>query len=280
MFWSVIFVAIAFVGFGAMTRLMPCNPGQKALGRDFRIDVIYFLLSLILYGGVTGAVVKLLLAISAGADAARLWAEIQAGYGAMSRLPLLAQAFLIILVTDVMQYWLHRAFHTGLLWPFHAIHHSAKEIDWTATFRIHPVNFLLYNTLAGAVVLLMGFSPMAFAIVAPFNFFSAAMVHANLNWTFGPLKYVFASPVFHRWHHADDPAIYNKNFAPTFSFLDLLFGTFHMPEGRVPEAYGAEGVPEDLLGQMLYPFRAIASALGRFSGRSAKPGTPQAAAGP
>lgn len=276
MLWSIIFAALAFLSFGAMSRLWPCNPGQPSLGRDFRVDIIYFLVSLLLYGGVTSAAAKLVLAATAGADGARLFAAVQSGYGVLPRLPLIAQAALIVFVTDVIQYWLHRAFHSGLLWPFHAVHHSAKQIDWTATFRIHPVNFLFYNTLAGVVTLLMGFSPMAFVIVAPFNFFTAAMVHANLNWTFGPLKYVFASPVFHRWHHADDPAIYNKNFAPTFSFLDLMFGTFHMPKGRVPQAYGAEGVPEDFLGQLVYPFQAILAALGR----GGKPGTPEAPARP
>jgi sterol desaturase/sphingolipid hydroxylase (fatty acid hydroxylase superfamily) len=277
MYWSVIYAAIAFAGFGVMTRLWPCNPGQsRALGRDFRVDLTYFLVSMLIYGGVTAGAAKLILMVSTGADADRLLAAILAGHGAMSRLPLLVQAFLIILVTDVIQYWLHRAFHTGLLWPFHAVHHSPKQIDWTATFRIHPINFLFYNTLAGALMLLLGFSPMAFAIVGPFNFFTAAMVHANLNWTFGPLKYVFASPVFHRWHHADDPAIYNKNFAPTFSFLDVMFGTFHMPEGRLPEAYGAEGVPEDFFGQLVYPFRAILAPVGR----DASSGTPEAPARP
>lgn len=275
MVWSIIFAATALVAFALLTRLTPCNPGQpRGFGKDFRVDLIYFLVSLILYGGLTLAVARLILWVCTGPEAAKILTAITSGHGGLSRLPLLAQAGLIVFATDVMQYWLHRGFHTRWLWPFHAVHHSGTEVDWTATFRIHPVNFVLYNTLAGAVTLLMGFSPLAFAIVAPFNFFSAAMVHANLNWTFGPLKYVFASPVFHRWHHAADPEIYDKNFAPTFSFLDVMFGTFYMPEGRLPEAYGAEGVPQDFLGQLAYPFQAILGAL------ASKPGTPEAAARP
>lgn len=277
MLWTIVFALAAFLGFAVLTRLWPCNPDQsRRLGKDFRVDILYFLMSLVFYGGLTAVLARLILSLSAGADAPRLLAAIQAGHGGMSHWPVVAQAAVIIFLTDVIQYWLHRLFHAGLLWPFHAVHHSAKQVDWTATFRIHPVNFVCYNTLAGALILLMGFSPMAFVIVAPFNFFTAAMVHANLNWTFGPLRYVFASPVFHRWHHADDPAIYNKNFAPTFSFLDLLFGTFYMPQGQLPQAYGAEGVPEDFLGQLVYPFQAIAAAVGR----GGKPGTTEAAARP
>ena len=89
------------------------------------------------------------------------------------------------------------------------------------------------------------------------------LVHANLNWTFGPFRYVLASPVFHRWHHSNDPAVRDKNFAPTFPVLDVLFGTFHMPPGRLPSGYGAEGVPDSFLRQMAYPFRAIAEDMAR-----------------
>jgi hypothetical protein len=83
------------------------------------------------------------------------------------------------------------------------------------------------------------------------------MVHANLNWTFGPLKYVFASPVFHRWHHTLEDEGLDKNFAPTFPVLDLIFGTFYMPPGKLPARFGVHDTefPEGFLGQFVYPFR-------------------------
>ena len=37
---------------------------------------------------------------------------------------------------------------------------------------------------------------------APFLTFYAIFVHASVNWDFGPLRYVVATPVFHRWHHS------------------------------------------------------------------------------
>ena len=69
---------------------------------------------------------------------------------------------------------------------------------------------------------------------------TALFVHANLNWTFGPLKYVIATPVFHRWHHGPPHLGGNKNFAPTFALWDYLFGTFYMPEGELPKEYGVD----------------------------------------
>jgi sterol desaturase/sphingolipid hydroxylase (fatty acid hydroxylase superfamily) len=82
------------------------------------------------------------------------------------------------------------------------------------------------------------------------------MVHANLHWTFGPLRHVFASPVFHRWHHTGADEGGSKNFAATFSFLDHMFGTFYMPKDEKPMNLGLtdRDMPPNLLGQWLYPF--------------------------
>ena len=87
------------------------------------------------------------------------------------------------------------------------------------------------------------------------------MVHANLNWTFGPLRYVFASPVFHRWHHTTEAEGIDKNFASTFPLLDVIFGTFYMPPGRLPVQFGTgeDSIPEDFWGQFLHPFRKNSS---------------------
>ena len=44
-------------------------------------------------------------------------------------------------------------------------------------------------------------------------------------------------------------------------FLDLLFGTFYMPEDRRAQVFGLKGqeVPEGFVGQLLYPFRSPAA---------------------
>jgi sterol desaturase/sphingolipid hydroxylase (fatty acid hydroxylase superfamily) len=172
-------------------------------------------------------------------------------------LPLWLQIAAILLIQDVLFYIIHRFFHTRLAWKFHAVHHSPTVLDWMSTARFHPVNNLLEFVLADVVVLLLGFSPQALLVLAPFNLIYSAMTHANLSWTFGPLRYVLASPVFHRWHHTTQEEGIDKNFASTFPFLDLMFGTFYMPPGRLPERFGngETDFPEDFWGQLLHPFR-------------------------
>jgi WD40 repeat protein/sterol desaturase/sphingolipid hydroxylase (fatty acid hydroxylase superfamily) len=241
------------LAFGILVRLMPCNPGMywwKDL-RAVATDVLYwFVVPLFVRLG------RLLLLVAA---VTLLWGHAEPRFFWPVRdLPLWLQCVLILLVQDPLLYWGHRAFHTRWAWPFHAVHHSPQVLDWMSTQRFHPLNNLLTFGLADVVVLLLGFSPVALAVLAPFNMIYSAMVHANLNWTFGPLRHLFASPVFHRWHHTSQAEGLDKNFAPTFPFLDVLFGTFYMPPGRLPEQFGTgePDFPRGFWGQFLHPFRS------------------------
>jgi sterol desaturase/sphingolipid hydroxylase (fatty acid hydroxylase superfamily) len=239
------------VTFALLARLMPCNP-RMYWWKDVRAvvtDLVYWFVMPILLGYTrTVLVIAGLVLLYGGREPELL---------PVKDWPLWVQCPVILFVQDVMLYWIHRAFHSRLAWKYHAVHHSPVVLDWIATMRTHPVNYVLEFTLADVVVVLAGFSPAAVAALAIFNTAFSAMVHANLNWTFGPLRYLLASPVFHRWHHTTQEAGLNKNFASTFPVLDLLFGTFYMPAGKLPEHFGtgAPDFPEDFLGQLLYPWR-------------------------
>ncbi|OWK39447.1 sterol desaturase family protein [Fimbriiglobus ruber] len=237
--------------FAVLTRVFPCNPGMFWWKdrRAVRADVVYwfgmplfFLVSrmLMLMGGV--------LLLFGGEDPPP---------APVIGWPLALQAVAILLIQDVMLYWIHRLFHSRTGWKFHAIHHSPETLDWTASARFHPLNHILEFALVDVAVMLLGFPPAALFALAPLNTIYSAMVHANLNWTFGPLRYVFASPVFHRWHHTTEMEGRDKNFASTFPFLDLIFGTFYMPAGKRPEVYGTSesDVPGSFVGQFVYPVR-------------------------
>ncbi|MBX9627307.1 MAG: sterol desaturase family protein, partial [Gemmataceae bacterium] len=244
-------MAAAAVVLAVLSRLWPCNPGRSwwADLRAARTDLGYWLLNPALTGaGRVGLLVAGTLLVYGGEPPADLPAR---------RLPLWAQCGLVLLIQDVILYAVHRAFHTRRGWGFHAVHHSPEPLDWPSALRFHPVNAVLEFAAADAAVLLMGFSPTALLALAPFSLAFSVLVHANLDWTFGPLRYVIASPVFHRWHHTSAEAGRDRNFASTFPFLDLLFGTFYLPAGERPRAYGAgdPAFPAGLWAQWAYPFR-------------------------
>jgi sterol desaturase/sphingolipid hydroxylase (fatty acid hydroxylase superfamily) len=179
--------------------------------------------------------------------------------GLLRGLPFWWQALVYVLLSDFLLYWIHRGFHSAQMWRYHAIHHSAKEVDWTTSYRFHPVNLMLQPVLVSLIMVFLGVSPEVVIFFMPFDILSAAFVHANVNWTFGPLKYVIATPVFHRWHHGPEHDGGSSNFAPTFAFWDLLFGTFHMPKGRLPAEFGNDdhNFPEGYFKQLMYPFQKL-----------------------
>jgi len=253
-FWLVVF----FVVFGVLARISPCNPSAPLIRKDALTDLFYCFFLPILNRFVR------IIFVGAGLfiffynePTENLQDYMLHGFGTLSELPLWIQAAVIFLISDVMLYWTHRLFHGSKLWNFHAIHHSSKHLDWLSTFRFHPVNTWLSFTLVDSVLLICGFSPAAVTLFAVFNLMYSTMVHANLNWTFGPFKYIFASPVFHRWHHTAQEEGQDKNFAPTFPLLDIVFGTFYMPEGKLPQIYGVSGaeIPSGFIKQMIWPFK-------------------------
>ncbi|HEV2719528.1 MAG TPA: sterol desaturase family protein [Thermoanaerobaculia bacterium] len=86
----------------------------------------------------------------------------------------------------------------------------------------------------------------------------AILRHANVSWDSGPLRTVIASPRFHRWHHTSEEEGLDRNFAGMFPWIDIVFGTFHMPEGREPAEFGVrEAVPAGFFGQLAWPFKKI-----------------------
>jgi sterol desaturase/sphingolipid hydroxylase (fatty acid hydroxylase superfamily) len=52
--------------------------------------------------------------------------------------PIWAQGVLMVLLVDLMRYWLHRFAHTNhILWRLHAVHHSPNKC-WRAVKTDHP----------------------------------------------------------------------------------------------------------------------------------------------
>ena len=182
----------------------------------------------------------------------------QHGAGPLKVLPFWGQVVVYVVVADFLYYWAHRMFHGRSLWKFHAIHHSATEVDWTTEYRFHPVNIMLQPAPVAVLMLTLGISPAVLAFLIPFDVVTGAWVHSNLNWTLGPLRYVVATPVFHRWHHTSPAEGGEKNFAPTFALWDWLFGTFYMPEGKLPQVFGVDDATfptEGYLAQLIHPFK-------------------------
>jgi sterol desaturase/sphingolipid hydroxylase (fatty acid hydroxylase superfamily) len=245
--------------FSVLSHFWACNPGkpwwQK---RELVTDMVYWF-----FVPVFARVLRIgLLVLGAGVvfrihDADELIAFYENGHGPLAQLPEWLQGLLFLVLSDFMLYWTHRLFHGGEFWKYHAVHHSSEELEWISAARFHPINLILGTIVVDVILLMAGISPNVMIWVGPFTTFHSAFVHANLNWTLGPFKYVLATPVFHRWHHTPMEEGGNTNFAGTFPIWDILFGTFRMPEGQLPAVYGKDEatMPGEFVGQLAFPFR-------------------------
>jgi sterol desaturase/sphingolipid hydroxylase (fatty acid hydroxylase superfamily) len=244
--FKVIFITVLV--FIPLERLFAMHP-QKVFRRNWANDLIFLFLN--------GMLIKLgLLAVIVAVIFAAAWI-VPASFQAMvGGLPYWVQIPAVILLSDLGFYWTHRMFHAvPWLWRFHSIHHSIEELDWLAAARVHPVDQILTKGVSLIPVFALGFSEWAIGVYALLYQWQAVLIHSNVRVGFGPLRFLFASPEFHHWHHSNHREARDRNFAGQLSFLDALFGSLHLPRGQIPTTYGLDRpMPQRYVPQLLYPF--------------------------
>ncbi len=243
---------IAALVFVPLERVAALRKDQKIFRKHWKNDIVYVV--------VNGIIIKMAL-ISIFAVFLGVLNQFipPAVHEFVSTQPTWLQVVEILIIADTGFYLAHRAFHAiPVLWRFHSIHHGIKELDWLAAHRVHPLDQIATMTASLLPVFALGFSGPAIVIYAAIYQWQSLLVHSNTRIAFGPLKWVLASPQFHHWHHGNQPDAYNTNFAAQLPFIDLLFGTFHLPGNRMPEKYGIdEDLPVYYHQQFAYPFIKI-----------------------
>lgn len=241
-FWSAVFIPLE--------RFFALRPEQPIFRHGWRTDLTYFFASSLLIQVTTLLTLKPAQVLFAWTTSASWRSAIASQNGFLQLLE-------ILLITDFVQYWIHRLFHRiPLLWRFHQIHHSTETMDWLAGSRLHLVDVLVTRGLTYVPLFALGFSDTAMVFYAIVVTVQATFIHANVRFYFGPLRYLLATPQFHHWHHSDQPEAIDKNFAVHLPIWDMLFGSYHLPRNRWPSSYGVTDAkpPHGYLRQMLYPF--------------------------
>ena len=245
---NVLFLGFLFV---PLERLFPHVRDQTVLRDEWREDLFYYLVSSMFVQVLTFLTL-------APAKVMTEYAHLGAIRAWVSGLPWLLQLALIMLLTDLAQYWVHRTFHrVPALWRFHAVHHSAQSLDWIAGARMHFIEVIVLRSLTATPMFALGFQESAIQVYILIVYVYSSFIHANIGWRFGKLETIVVVPRFHHWHHGIEKEAIDVNFAIHFPILDRLFGTHHMPADRWPTGYGIGGhsVPHGYWAQFLHPFR-------------------------
>jgi sterol desaturase/sphingolipid hydroxylase (fatty acid hydroxylase superfamily) len=245
---NVLFTGALFI---PVERVLARNKDQIVFRDEWREDIFYYLVSSMMVQ-VLGF---LTLAPSHLINHAQDLGAIRAF---ANGLPWIVQLIVIMLLTDLAQYWLHRAFHRyPALWRFHAVHHSAKSMDWIAGARMHFLEIIVLRSITATPMLVIGFQESVLQTYMLLVYVYSTFIHANVGINFGFLEKFMVGPRYHHWHHGIEKEAIDVNFAIHFPFLDRMFGTHHLPKDQWPTGYGIvdHPVPRGYWKQFLYPFQ-------------------------
>ena len=249
--WFILDLLGSTIIFAAFEKLFPLYKGQQLFRKEWQTDMIHFAVNHFIVG-------LALLTVNFAIHRLFGWMVNDTVHDFVQAIPFLPQLLLCILAADFVQYWTHRSYHEiPFLWRFHAVHHSAKTMDWLAGSRQHMLELIVtrVGVLGGLYVL--GFDKEVMDVYIIIVGFQAVFNHANVHLPWGPLKYLIVTPDFHHWHHSSDDVAIDRNYAAHFAFLDYLFGTAIKGQQGFPEKYGVQGdyTPDGFLKQLMFPFR-------------------------
>lgn len=249
--WFILDLLGSTLIFVFIEKLWPLRREQPVFRAEWQTDLQHFFVNHLLVGFV-------LLAANLAVHRLFGWAATDGVQGWVQSLPFWAALPLLMLVADLVQYAVHRAYHeVPALWRLHAVHHSVKTMDWLAGSRMHLLEVIITRTLVLAPIVVLGFAKEVIDAYIVIVGFHAVLIHANVNLRFGWLRHVFVTPAYHHWHHAQDDEAIDRNYAAHFPFIDRLFGTAVRSTHEWPQQYGVvgDGVPSGLWQQTLHPFR-------------------------
>lgn len=250
--WFVLNLLLTGILFIPLEKLFGRLTDQPLFRTEWREDLFYFLVSSVLVQSLTYlSLAPSMTILHYTGD----WAAFRALVAAQ---PFWLQLLEVMLLTDLMQYWFHRAFHRiPFLWGFHAVHHSAQKMDWLAGSRMHLFEIIGLRSMTIIPMYVLGFEQGVLHAYILLVYLNATFVHANVRFNVEWLKPIIVTPRFHHWHHGIEKEAIDVNFAIHFPWLDKLFGTYYMPANQWPSGYGIGGhpVPTGYWKQFVYPFR-------------------------
>jgi sterol desaturase/sphingolipid hydroxylase (fatty acid hydroxylase superfamily) len=250
--WFVLNMMLTGILFIPLEKLFGRLSKQPLFREEYKEDLFYFLISSIFVQTLTFLTLTPSLTILTYTTQFNHFRDI------ISSQYLIFQVIEIMFLTDLVQYWFHRAFHQiPFLWRFHAVHHSAKQMDWLAGSRMHLFEIIGLRSMTVIPMYVLGFSESSLHIYILFVYLNATYLHSNIRFNIEFLKSFIATPRFHHWHHGIEKEAINVNFSIHFPWLDKLFGTYYMPPNKWPKGYGINKhpVPNGYLKQFLYPLK-------------------------
>lgn len=221
-------------------------------------DVGFFVFNFFLAGALFGwAIVSYHFVSTAVAGMITTWFGVYHGMV----LPMVPAMFLLtgaLFLAYELGYWFdhYLSHHIPFLWEFHKVHHQAEVLSPLTTFRVHPVDSIVFYNIQTVIMGVTG-GVMTYALgmpVAPFTIADSNVFVLVFTYLIGHLQHshfwivfpgvwgrLFLSPAHHQIHHSTNPAHFNRNFGAALGLWDWLFGTLYVPaKKREKLTFGVE----------------------------------------
>ena len=184
-------------------------------------------------------------------------------------LPRWALVAVVLVLIDLANWTSHVYNHrVDSFWRFHALHHSQEEMSILTSFRAHPLVHTSFQLTAVPLIVIGTGGAVPASVLVGYVILST-MPHTNVNWSFGPLRYMVVSPAYHRLHHDRDDRR-GVNLGTVLVLWDVLAGLAVFPATRggsepvrtglagrpVPvEQEGGTGIVRTMGQQLVWPVR-------------------------
>lgn len=176
------------------------------------------------------------------------WSEAHAfGVRAWIGGPVWAQWILVLLLLDAWTYLWHRLNHTvPVLWRFHRLHHSDRQMDVTTANRFHLGEIVLSSIARVPLLAVLGASVLQLAVYETILFAVVQFHHANIavpEPIDRVLRAFIVTPHLHKVHHSVDIAEQHANFSSVLTWWDRAARTLRLSPDLSLVEFGVEEEP-------------------------------------
>ncbi|NNH70615.1 sterol desaturase family protein [Nocardia uniformis] len=141
--------------------------------------------------------------------------------------PFVVQVLIAILVADLGITLAHYASHKiGVLWRFHAVHHSITRCYGLNGLMKHPLHQTIEMAAGVTPLLILGLPVSVAAALSLAVAVQLLLQHSNADYRVGPLEHVLALNAGHRFHHLKWAGIGDVNFGLFTLIWDHLLRTY------------------------------------------------------
>ena len=254
-FWGLIVISLVV---WLLEIIFPWRKNQSFIRKDFWMDGFYMFFNFFIFSILISGDYKAL---------GLLFNEIGITTKSLavfntSNWPIGLQLVVFFVILDFVQWLTHVLLHKyEVLWRFHKVHHSVKEMGFAAHLRYHWMENILYKPLKTlGVIVLGGFEPEQAYIVHFIAIIIGHLNHANIRITWGPFKYILNNSVMHLYHHMKvlpENKPKGINFGISLSIWDFLFKTSYVPDdnGEIELGFlNEENFPKGFFSQLFTGF--------------------------